>query len=525
MLIHVIGGNKNVTNYIMCPAGVHEADWERVSVLVCKSDWQVKRMAFSQHTWAEERDCTVEGQCLKDPETGHYMTFAGLDSHANYPEPSDFKVYEYINGNVSSAVKLDNLGGLYIGDRNNPDPYRKWVPSPELMLYVPPPTTFNDTLNSTNLWMMYPGNWGAPLQLPAVSLDCLNDAQTERYPCAKDNESTQLILRILKLAAGLPIGLELGGTGDVYTGANSSNSSLVGYPGIAGPLTRGYSETWVARPLPKIQNKNLTTLVCPKDAPEGAPLPAVDPSVFDVSVQTLVNYLIGVAIGDIVFSFLLVLVMALPALLDKSAKVQKIVVRKAKYFEREAAAAAVMATTAAKKATYAVESFLPGTSASEINQLTQEGNINAVLTGDEEAGNARPPVVAVAVASPSSSPTPSPASSTALDRIDSIKSSEILDLQVELDEGQATPTLIWFILGLGLFIAGITLSIYGVVAILNDSVLSAAINKLNAGSVGHTLEILLITGLSLIGGFDIIVVSLLQFVVIKLVLINDIHLH
>lgn len=87
-----IDGTRNITDYIMCPVGVHEGDWERVSVLVCKSDWKVKRMAFSQHYWAEERDCTVEGQCLVDPETGHYMTFAGLDSHANYPEPSDLMV-------------------------------------------------------------------------------------------------------------------------------------------------------------------------------------------------------------------------------------------------------------------------------------------------------------------------------------------------------------------------------------------------------------------------------------------------
>jgi hypothetical protein len=89
-----IDGERNISNYLMCPVGVHEADWERVSVLVCKSDWQVKRMAFSQHYWAEERDCTIEGECLVDPETGHYSSFAGLDSHANYPEPSDFMVRE-----------------------------------------------------------------------------------------------------------------------------------------------------------------------------------------------------------------------------------------------------------------------------------------------------------------------------------------------------------------------------------------------------------------------------------------------
>jgi hypothetical protein len=509
-----IDGVRNITNYIMCPVGVHEGDWERVSVLVCKSDWKVKRMAFSQHYWVEERDCTVEGQCLVDPETGHFMTFAGLDSHANYPEPSDLMVYDYVNGTISGTVELENLGGLFIGDRNNPDPYRKWVPRPELMLYIPPPSELEGILNNETLWALYAGNWGAPLRLPTVSLDCLNAEQTERFPCPKDNESTKLILRVLKLISGLPIGVNLGGTGDTYTGTASSNSSLLGYPGITGPLSRGYSASWIARPSPLIQRKNETTLICPQDTSGGTPLPNVDPSVFDVSVSTLTNYLIGVAIGDVAFSLLLVLVMALPTLLDKSIKVRRMVVNKAQLLAVEAAGIA-------KKATTAVENrFVPGTtttttsSSVEVKELQEKnlseedaalaaGGIDAVVIENKHAGNAGMGFGASTTKAPqatdaaidSSFFTPSPT-----------KSSEILEVQVERDDRHNTRTFVWFILGLCLFIAGIGMSIYGVVVTLNDSVLSAAISTLNVGSVGNTLRVLLITGLSLIGAFDIIVV-------------------
>jgi hypothetical protein len=501
-----INGQRNITNYIMCPAGVHEADWERVSVLVCKSDWQIKRMAFSQHYWAEERDCTVAGECTLDPETGHYATFAGLDSHANYPQPSELKVYDYVNGNFSGNAELDNLGGIFIGDRNNPDPYRKWVPRPELMLYIPEPGALNDTLDNETLWMSYSGNWGAPLQMPAVTLDCLNDEQTERFPCPADNESTNLILRVIKLLSGLPIGVNLGGESDAYSASPSSNSTLLGYPGITGPLNRGYSETWIARPQPMIHNKNDTTLVCPKDTPEGTPLPSVDPSVFNVSVSTLTNYLIGVAIGDVVFSVLLVLVMALPTLIDKSAKVQKMVVKEAQMLAGGVEAAA-------KKATFAVENFLPGTSSSATletlgkknSQKAQDGDAarTAAAHGDEEAGTA-------STSTPIATATPPPPPNSSAPTL--IKAeTEILNVQVDEGSMYSVRTFVWFVLGLCLFIAGIALSIYGVVETLNDSVLSAALSRLNIGSVAETLKMLLVTGLSLIGGIDIVVIFLLFF--------------
>ena len=175
----------------MCPNGVREADWERVSMLVCKSDWKIKRIAYSQHSWAEERDCTVEGQCPFDPETGNPITYAGLDGHGNYPESKPLMVYEFVSGNFSTDVQLQNLGGLYISDRTLADPYRKWVPRPDLMLHIPDMNALNESQRvGEYAWAMYAGNWGAPLQLPSVYLECINAEQTERFPCPPENEST-----------------------------------------------------------------------------------------------------------------------------------------------------------------------------------------------------------------------------------------------------------------------------------------------------------------------------------------------
>ena len=176
----------------MCPNGVREADWERVSMLVCKSDWKIKRIAYSQHSWAEERDCTVEGQCPFDPETGNPITYAGLESHANYPESKPLMVHTFLNGSSFDGVQLQNLGGLYFGDRTLADPYRKWVPRPDLLTYIPPMLTANETdIMNKFEWAVYAGNWGAPLKLPPVHLECINEEQTAKEECSMQNEATK----------------------------------------------------------------------------------------------------------------------------------------------------------------------------------------------------------------------------------------------------------------------------------------------------------------------------------------------
>ena len=57
----------------------------------------------------ETRDCTQEGQCPFS-DTGHPMAYAGLDGHGNYFTPSPLYVYEYVAGNVTKSVTIENLG-------------------------------------------------------------------------------------------------------------------------------------------------------------------------------------------------------------------------------------------------------------------------------------------------------------------------------------------------------------------------------------------------------------------------------
>lgn len=119
------------------------------------------------------------------------IDISGLDSHANYPDSKPLMVYQFINGSSLEQFQLLSLGGLYLGDRTLADPYRKWVPRPDLLTYVPPLSSLNETDALTRLeWAVYAGNWGVPLQEPAVYLECLNEEQTSRERCPIDNKIT-----------------------------------------------------------------------------------------------------------------------------------------------------------------------------------------------------------------------------------------------------------------------------------------------------------------------------------------------
>ncbi len=88
--------------YLMCPAGVHEADLERMSMLVCMSEQKIKQIAYSQHAWSEVRDCQIDGQCQFDEVTGNPISYVALEGHGNYPESpgNGFHVYYYQGSSI-----------------------------------------------------------------------------------------------------------------------------------------------------------------------------------------------------------------------------------------------------------------------------------------------------------------------------------------------------------------------------------------------------------------------------------------
>ena len=86
-------------------------------------------------------------------------------------------------------------------------------------------------------------------------------------------------------------------------------------------------------------------------------------------------------------------------------------------------------------------------------------------------------------------------------------SMEDMELEVRSEYSDTTRTVVWFIMSLSMFIAGLVMAIYGTVKVFDDSVISSALERFNVGSVGKTLKILFISALGLIGFFDILVVS------------------
>ncbi len=139
----------------MCPAGVHEADLERMSMLVCKSEQKIKQIAYSQHAWSEVRDCQIDGQCQFDEVTGNPISYVALEGHGNYPESpgNGFHVY-YYQGSSIDGFPLENIGGIYVGDRTGDDPSKTWIPTPDNVKYIPPLWEIqeeqNDVINGTS---------------------------------------------------------------------------------------------------------------------------------------------------------------------------------------------------------------------------------------------------------------------------------------------------------------------------------------------------------------------------------------
>ncbi|GAB4821546.1 hypothetical protein N2152v2_008592 [Parachlorella kessleri] len=250
-----VGSRPELLDMRVCPLGIHEGDWEFVSVLACKADGSLKQVAYSQHAWNEVLDCEA-GEC--PTEEGHPVTHAALESHANYPVETDFMVYEKLSPSAEN-ISVANLGGLYLGDRPKADPRFKFVPTRENIRAIPPlEQIVKDGLTGWD-WALFGGGWGAALQPSAPALDCFDQNQTTLTPCPP-SPARNLFDTLLRLAGRLELLEGLEDSNNVarewVLDAPANDNHTYYYdgpplPDINGPLYRTYSYIWSPqRPAP-----------------------------------------------------------------------------------------------------------------------------------------------------------------------------------------------------------------------------------------------------------------------------------
>ncbi|KAG2485322.1 hypothetical protein HYH03_015904 [Edaphochlamys debaryana] len=200
-----VDGKRQGVEYYMCTDGVHEADLEHLKVWVCEDDLYdadpasvIRRAQYSQHGWLPDFDCAA-GECSfeVDPKgQKRLVTYAGLFSHSNWPQPTPLFVYQ--------KVKVDfilNMDGVYIGDR-----YAKgavFYPDENNTLFLPFLSEMNNSqLTGEFAWASFPGVWGATLSGTSRTITCLGDNITKEVPCTTQNPAYYMLDLIVKPIGG-----------------------------------------------------------------------------------------------------------------------------------------------------------------------------------------------------------------------------------------------------------------------------------------------------------------------------------
>lgn len=230
------------------------------------------------------------------------------------------------------------------------------------------------------------------------------------------------------------------------------------------------------------------------------------------SVDTVINYLIGIALGDVLFSILMAILLAAPVLIHKGYRVQKVVVRTAKKVSGQAHGA--------------VKAAFPSHLSGNVHELEgpeepqgqvmdhngKDGHYQLSVPEDEETGTLDPGGAPFGAATGPLASAGAPRSENGKDHVsvdgsDGSSSIKLVHGGHGLFDGHAG--WLWLAFLVAMYIAGTVLIILGIDYVSTNSVLSFAVDSLNLDSVASTLNLILITGLCLIGVCDIISVRLL----------------
>ena len=171
----------------------------------------------------------------------------------------------------------------------------------------------------------------------------------------------------------------------------------------------------------------------------------------DASADTIVWYLIGITIGTIIFSILLICLLSLPVILDKTGNVQNYVARKYKKYRRKSGRAVGGQETGRDDVDVLVDVDVEDEDEDVVDEdvSSDDGQVDA--DADTHADLSHRSI--------------SMASSTV-----SGKSAYIMSVDTVLSKGQLDRLIVWGAFASALFIAGITLTAIGLDAMFNKSV-------------------------------------------------------
>eukprot|EP00736_Rhodelphis_marinus_P010041 Rmarinus@m.10607 len=194
LLTDDVDGKQRTLDYIACDLGVHEGDWEHITVEVCHDLSSVVRLSYGAHAWNAQLDCTL-GECPFKVGTSHPLAYVALNSHAMYHTPSAAHIYYQ-----TYMAVLANVDAISLVDRAIPDPHRYYEPTPENVVELVAPlsaqeddageSTRDADVENEQQWLLFPGKWGASYaSKPGRLYDplCLTFNQTDFVDCPNTN--------------------------------------------------------------------------------------------------------------------------------------------------------------------------------------------------------------------------------------------------------------------------------------------------------------------------------------------------
>jgi len=193
MLRRDVLNQQEMEQFVTCDLGVHEGDWEMVSVEVCSDLSSIILVNYNSHDFNYQTKCGL-GECIFSNETidienKHPIAYVSLNTHGTYPFPATNIIYDYIS--------LDVIGfdALYLVDRTQHG-YRKFIPNKNNVI-----TMINNTGNineTTHIleWVRFNGRWGKSYETKSQQVktsQCLID--NTLVDCSKNNRNFFTLLQ------------------------------------------------------------------------------------------------------------------------------------------------------------------------------------------------------------------------------------------------------------------------------------------------------------------------------------------